>query len=223
MTEIITEKSKPKKDIFTKVKELFSGFCIITLLVIALSGSSLSPQKIYVFISAINRYNINKIVGNDSKWYISKYAEHLNRNYYTIECVWKYSKLYNIPFDLSLAVGLQESQLINYNPSRPINYNLDGSYDWGLYQLNSKTYPNVIDKYSSIEANAKGGISHLADEYSKYNSYEVATMTYNCGNPKRIGPKAISRLKEILQYEKGLDEWINDIYRDKVSRAFSSS
>jgi hypothetical protein len=211
------------------LKRLGIVIVIFLLSIVGLSGldqhvpiSVDIPYKDLVFVDSITRDNINIEIAKDPDWYISKYAEHLNRNELTIQLIWKYSQKFNEPFNISIAVGIQESDLINYNPKRPVNRNKDGSFDWGIYQLNSKTYPNVINNYGSLEANIKGGVSHLHDEYVKTGVYDISIMTYNCGNISNINKKSIERLKLILGYEKDLDEWLNCIYRDKVGRNFSS-
>jgi len=204
------------------IKRFFIVTIFVTCAVLFLVGSITPPSRVIVFITSLSRSTINAEIATDKKWYIKQYAEKLNRNEYTIETIYKYSTQFNIPFNFALAIGYQESGLIHYNPNRPLNKNINGSFDYGIFQLNSKTYPNVIDNYGTIEKNTKQGISHLALEYKKYNSFEISAMTYNCGNAKKVGVQTLDYLRNVLKYEKDLDEFVNSIYKHKISRDFSS-
>ncbi len=214
----------------TELFRLFKHF-IFTIAIIIVSATFISadaipisvdiPQKQIVFFDSITRDNINEIIARDPVFYLQKYAYNLNRNLLTIQLIWKWSSHYNVPFNLSLAVGLEESELINYNPKRPVNVNEDGSFDWGIYQLNSKTYPDVINKFGSLESNIKQGNEHLSYEYKKTGVWDIAAMTFNCGNIGNVGKKTLARLRIVLHYEKDLYELVNSVYRDKISRVIS--
>lgn len=94
-----------------------------------------------------------------------------------------------------------------------INYNCDGSFDYGVAQLNSRSFsPDVLhrgmDPRTAV-GNARIGARFFFSLVKQFDGdYELAVMAYNCG------PNAVRR---------GLIPDVTRKYRDRVmSRAYQS-
>jgi len=85
---------------------------------------------------------------------------------------------YNVPASLAFALSWEESK---FNP-RAVNRNRDGSVDRGLFQLNSRSFPNLeLHEFFSVRANARYGIGHLRHCLDSGGSEISALAMYNAG------------------------------------------
>jgi hypothetical protein len=108
-----------------------------------------------------------------------------------------------IPINLFFALAYAES---NFKSVRS-RTNSDGSYDIGLFQLNSYVYK----KYDDSELidpvfNTHMASLHLLNNYERFKSWEEAIMAYNCGNIKSIPERTAKYLSKILKFEQELNE-----------------
>ncbi|HRZ90548.1 MAG TPA: transglycosylase SLT domain-containing protein, partial [Spirochaetia bacterium] len=84
---------------------------------------------------------------------------------------------YSVPVSLAFALAFEESQ---FHP-RAINRNAE-SVDRGLFQLNSKSFPNMtIEQFYDPVLNAKKGIAHLAYCLDEGGNEVAALAIYNAG------------------------------------------
>ncbi len=84
---------------------------------------------------------------------------------------------YSVPAALAFALAYEESQ---FQP-RAINRNAD-SVDRGLFQLNSKSFPNMtIEQFYDPALNARKGIAHLAYCLDEGGNEVAALAIYNAG------------------------------------------
>jgi len=95
-------------------------------------------------------------------------------------------ELYSVPVDVALAVGIIESKLTMINSGR----NKDGSYDIGVFQINSRYKDwheqklwqkgrkfNINDAHDNIEM----GILILRYQYENTGDWHLAVRAYNTG------------------------------------------
>jgi len=172
-------------------------------------------RDIYIFPLHITRMDVNDIIAKDRGFWIEQYAEYIDSQKVAMSII-NNALDEGVPVNFAFALGKAESQL---DENAPPNYNGKTSFDYGIFRLNSKSYPD-IKKYSEVEANCRQGILHLKEKYEQYGTYEVASMMYNCGKPTNVGRTTVDHLTRVLGYEKDFDEWFNSIYRDKISRTF---
>lgn len=84
---------------------------------------------------------------------------------------------YSVPVSLAFALAYEESQ---FHP-RAINRNAE-SVDRGLFQLNSKSFPNMtIEQFYDPILNARKGIAHLAYCLDEGGNEVAALAIYNAG------------------------------------------
>jgi soluble lytic murein transglycosylase-like protein len=84
---------------------------------------------------------------------------------------------YAVPPSLAFALAYEESQ---FNP-RAINRNAE-SVDRGLFQLNSKSFPNMtIEQFYDPVLNARKGVAHLAYCLEEGGNEVAALAIYNAG------------------------------------------
>lgn len=87
------------------------------------------------------------------------------------------AKEYTVPAALAFALAYEESQ---FQP-RAINRNAD-SVDRGLFQLNSKSFPNMtIEQFYDPALNARKGVAHLAYCLDEGGNEVTALAIYNAG------------------------------------------
>lgn len=120
---------------------------------------------------------------------------------------------YGVPIDLAFAIAAYES---GFNPEAiNRNVNKDGyiiSIDRGLFQLNSKTFPNV-DWFNPKE-NATYGIKYLKERYDVAGSWEGAVLLYNAGLYVNVAQRSFIYMKKVLLIERLLDEEFNSFRRN---------
>jgi len=192
-------------------------FLLITTLSFFTFFSFKTIEKTYpVYAKYLTRLDINEVIKKNKNFYIKMYGDYFNRKDVATSII-NASLDFNIPVNLCFALGLAES---NLNDKTKPNYNKNGTFDYGIFRLNNKTYPDV-KTLSKLDNNVQQGILHLQDEYKKYSSYDVAIMTYNSGSINNIGKISIQHLNRVLGYEKALDEWFNNQYWSSFNRGFN--
>ena len=82
-----------------------------------------------------------------------------------------------IPPEFALSIALEENHALNPNA---INKNKDGTYDGGIFQLNSSWYKgDIFDPETNIRAGCQH-IKTLIDD-QRLNTYWGVAASYNCG------------------------------------------
>lgn len=194
---------------------IFKPSMIDADVVASISQQQPMVRNIYILPLHVTRMDVNAIVAKNKDFWILRYGEYIGSEKVATSII-NYSLEFDVPVNFAFALGNAESKL---DEKAPPNYNGKSSFDYGIFRLNSKSYPD-IKKYSEVDANCRQGILHLKEKYLQYGNYEVAAMMYNCGKPTNVGKTTVDHLTRILGYEKDFDEWFNNIYRDKISRAF---
>lgn len=193
----------------------FAFLSVITLFLVNFTFKLPVVEKVIPFYTTyLTRLQINDKIKVNEALYIKKYGEYFKRNDIAKEVVKAAIEL-EMPINLCFAIGLAES---NLNHLKAPNYNKNGSFDYGVFRLNSSTYPD-IKTYSKLENNVRQGILHFKDEYKKYNSFDIAIMTYNSGSIGNIKETSVRHLHRVLGYEKALDEWFNSEYWSSFNRS----
>jgi hypothetical protein len=86
---------------------------------------------------------------------------------------------FNVAPALAFALGWEESR---FNPLAVNNANKDGSIDRGLFQLNSRSFPNLeTSVFFNIKDNTRYGINHLRYCLDLGGSEIAALAMYNAG------------------------------------------
>jgi len=108
-----------------------------------------------------------------------------------------------VPLNLALAVAKWES---GFQPAtKQAHKNPNGTTDYGLYGLNSRTYADYKpEALLGVELNTRLGVRHLAGVIAQY-GVEPGLIAYNCGNPAGVGQASIEYLAAVLRHERALD------------------
>ncbi|MGA2548080.1 MAG: transglycosylase SLT domain-containing protein [Rectinemataceae bacterium] len=111
------------------------------------------------------------------------------------------SEKYGVRPALAFALALEESEF----RVDAINRNGD-SVDRGLFQLNSKSYPNLgIREFNDPGTNARYGISHFKSCLVEAGNEVAALAMYNAGNGRvergATPKKTLNYVSRILAYE----------------------
>jgi len=108
---------------------------------------------------------------------------------------------YSVPPALAFALSWEESR---FNPRATSRPNRDGSVDRGLFQLNSRSFPNLEPAaFFDVKSNAHYGISHLrycldsaASEISALAMYNAGTGRVRTQGAPEVTLNYISRILE---------------------------
>jgi len=108
---------------------------------------------------------------------------------------------------LAFALCWEES---HYNP-RAYNRNRNGTVDWGLFQLNSGTFPGLkADDFYDPDVNARKGLSHLRWCLNAAGTEVAALAMYNAGTTRvcSVGaPKnTLDYISRILKRRRKIEE-----------------
>lgn len=123
-----------------------------------------------------------------------------------------YADIYNVPLSLAFSLSWAESR---FNPNA-VNKNLS-SIDRGLFQLNSKSFPQMNEKdFFDLEINVKNGVKHLKYCLDVGKNEIVALAIYNAGRTRVTttgAPKiTLDHISNIL----GKNRSINEQFETKV-------
>lgn len=121
------------------------------------------------------------------------------------EAILKYAEEYDVAPSLAFAVAWEESR---FDP-RAVNRN-KSSVDRGLFQLNSKSFPNVTEQeFFDPAANARYGVAHLRWCLDIGGTDVAALAMYNAGTSRvrsTGAPKAtLDYIARILEFRSGVD------------------
>jgi hypothetical protein len=88
----------------------------------------------------------------------------------------------NVPPYFALSVAKTESDLLNICSSTVRPPNTDGSVDRGIFQLNSRIYPDI--EWQCILTNIQYGIRHLRRLMNRrdHNTFWEVAISYNAGH-----------------------------------------
>jgi len=195
-------------------------FLVIFCLVIFLYTTSFKSidKKEYVvvpvFIGLLLPFEINSEIATNIEYYSKLYSDKEMIRQEIAKAIIEKAIKHNIPVNLAFSLAYAES---SYNV-RSMNYeNANGTFDFGLFQLNSQ-YFEYNKKNMEFAVNADKALEFLFDLYARYGSYDLALIHYNAGKIQRFNPLTERHLKRIWEKEKELNEWFNEIFRDKISR-----
>jgi soluble lytic murein transglycosylase-like protein len=116
----------------------------------------------------------------------------------------------DIPVSLAFSLAFAES---SYKPNA-VNSN-SSSIDRGLFQLNSKSFPHLVEKdFFDPEINAKHGLAYLAKSIKLGGNEIVGLAMYNAGRGRVTGngtPKmTLDYISKIIDYKEVIDAFIMD-------------
>lgn len=141
---------------------------------------------------------------------IVKYLDQLTKSQKITDIILRNASNNNIPVSLAFSLAFAES---SYNPNA-VNKN-SSSVDRGLFQLNSKSFPNLTEAhFFDPEINAAHGLSYLAKSIERGGNEIVGLAMYNAGSGRVTGsgtPKmTLDYISKIIDYKKEIDAFILD-------------
>ena len=170
---------------------------------------NMEESKNMLFLSRQEIFNkINELIKNDSEKVFTFYDQY-TKNREVTEYIINTAKVNNIPYNILFAHCWAESRF-KINAKNVSNKN--GSRDYGLFQLNNRSFPQYSETYLMNPLNNSriaGGI--LRENFEKYHSWEEAILAYNCGKPYNCPEMTINYLIKILEYECELNKKIINI------------
>lgn len=113
--------------------------------------------------------------------YVLEYFENLTGSKEVRDAIIIWANTYNIPLDLAFALSWVESRFIVHARSENTS-----SVDRGLFQLNSKSFPEVKEhEFYDPQLNARLGLSYLSKCIERGENEIVGLAMYNAG-PSRV-------------------------------------
>jgi soluble lytic murein transglycosylase-like protein len=116
-----------------------------------------------------------------------------------------FALIYDIPVSLLFSVISVES---DFDPMAT-NKNPNGSYDYGLMSLNSKTFKKFTkEQLYEVETNIRLGSEHLLMLKNRYKSWGEAVIHYNGLYTKGAGSYMVRVLEKEREFERMFNEKI---------------
>ena len=113
-----------------------------------------------------------------SEWVINFFAS-LCSNREIAQAILDNADEFDVPPALAFALSWEESR---FNPRAISRQNRDGSVDRGLFQLNSRSFPDLeLAAFFDIKSNARYGVGHLRHCINSSDSEISALAMYNAG------------------------------------------
>jgi hypothetical protein len=134
------------------------------------------------------------------EWVIDFFS-YICSNPKVVQAILENADKFDVPPALAFALSWEESK---FNPNAINHYNRNGSVDRGLFQLNSRSFPNLDNSvFFDANKNAYYGISHLRHCLNSGNNEVSALAMYNAGTGRvktsgapEVTLKYISRILE---------------------------
>lgn len=142
--------------------------------------------------------------------HISGYFDQLTGLPQITDIIFRNADKNDIPVSLAFSLAFAES---SYN-SKAVNSN-SSSIDRGLYQLNSKSFPDLTETdFFDPEINARYGLSYLRKCIDKGGNEIVGLAMYNAGSGRVTGkgtPKmTLDYIARIIDYREEIETFIID-------------
>ncbi len=142
--------------------------------------------------------------------HITSYFDQLTKSPQITDIILRHADKNDIPLSLAFSLAFAES---SYN-SKAVNSN-SSSIDRGLFQLNSKSFPNLTETdFFDPEINARYGLSYLRKCIDRGGNEIVGLAMYNAGSGRVTGsgtPKmTLDYIAKIIDYREDIDAFIID-------------
>jgi soluble lytic murein transglycosylase-like protein len=108
-----------------------------------------------------------------------------------------------VPPELVISIALTENPTLN---PAAINYNVDGSMDCGIMQLNTCWY--TVENWADPETNIRAGVAHIKWLMGQGLGVWHIAVAYNAGISRVYNPPSASKIyadKVYAQYRELLD------------------
>lgn len=148
--------------------------------------------------------------------HIVSYFDQLTGSPQITDIILRHADKNDIPVSLAFSLAFAES---SYNP-KAVNSN-SASIDRGLFQLNSKSFPNLTETdFFDPEINAHYGLSYLRTCIDRGGNEIVGLAMYNAGSGRVTGsgtPKmTLDYIAKIIEYREDVDAFIiNSMVRER--------
>jgi soluble lytic murein transglycosylase-like protein len=172
-----------------KTIALITITAIICIILGAMAPKYLSPPAVKKEIAYMNKY----------LYYYMKIQDKL-----IVDNVMINARVRNIPESLVFSIIKRDSF---FDPNAINTKNLNGTIDYGLMQLNSRTFKHLTEReLMNISSNVYNGCELLEKLYKVYNGNLVKIiMAYNCGEPAvnkgQIPQITLNYLNDVLKYK----------------------
>lgn len=217
--------AKAKKE--SKIKTFYKKWklSIISFFILFLAGSifmsgffiaekTLTIETVSLINVNINisGMEVNKYIIDDLNYFITKYAIKENIDKKKAKLLITLSLKYEVPINTTFSIAYNESR---YKEKAISKLNKNGSYDYGIMQLNSYSFPDV-KKLLPIDKNITNGLSYLKECYVKSGSWDLAYIEYGCGAIKNFDRVDKEHLAKAIAKTKELDAWVSLIISNKI-------
>jgi len=165
----------------------------------------------------LQREEINKAIRDrieqDQIDQVAQIYKDLVGNLVLVYSIIGYAVEYDIPVSLLFSIIYVES---SFNP-KAINKNSNGTYDYGLMSLNSKTFKGYSrEQLFNIETNLRLGCEYLMWLKKRYKTWGEAVIHYNGLYTKGAGSYMVKVMEKEREFEKLFNEHIQF---DKLSQS----
>jgi soluble lytic murein transglycosylase-like protein len=165
----------------------------------------------------LQREEINKAIRDrieqDQIDQVAQIYKDLVGNLVLVYSIIGYAVEYDIPVSLLFSIIYVES---SFNP-KAINKNSNGTYDYGLMSLNSKTFKGYSrEQLFNIETNLRLGCEYLVWLKKRYKTWGEAVIHYNGLYTKGAGSYMVKVMEKEREFEKLFNEHIQF---DKLSQS----
>ncbi len=169
-------------------------------------------QKAFLQREEINNAIRDKIE-QDQIDQVAKIYEDLVGDPVLVYSIIGYAVEYDIPVSLLFSIIYVES---SFNP-KVINKNSNGTYDYGLMSLNSKTFKGYSrEQLYNIEINLRLGCEYLLLLKKRYKTWGEAVIHYNGLYTKGAGSYMVKVMEKEREFEKLFNE---NIQSDMLSKS----
>lgn len=194
---------------FNRIKNILLFAVYLTVVVIIVKFANKKTLKL---VFAKNNEKTNAQVKAEPKMSLEdkllvKYLGIQIKNNDIAKYMVKYSKIYDIDTMFLVALAKVES---HFNP-KAVNYNVNGSVDRGICQLNSNTFPYLSKRdFFNPEVNIKHAANLLSWCIKKSKNNNVKALAfYNAGignvSNKRVGETTLNYIQKILDEKEKLN------------------
>ena len=114
-----------------------------------------------------------------------------------------------IPVNKLFALSNIESSFI----PESINKNINNSIDYGLFQLNSKSFPHYSSSdLLNIHMNVDLATDFIKNKYEYYGNWEETFIAYNAGNTNKVHNSTIKYFVKLQECENKIDKNMNNYF-----------
>ncbi|MCX7655264.1 MAG: transglycosylase SLT domain-containing protein [Treponemataceae bacterium] len=144
---------------------------------------------------------------------VISFFEALTHSRFLAESILAYCDQFEVPPSLAFALVWEESR---FNP-RAVNTN-KGSVDRGLFQLNSKAFPNLKEQdFFNPDLNARYGIAHLRWCLDLGGSEVAGLAMYNAGTTRVRADSTPKKTLDYIARVQAFRDGVEDLFNREIA------